>query len=131
VRSAAAGLGVDQRHRILELHRLRGLVGRQRRIDAVVTHIRAIAAVLGDDRPALDRMLAQGAPGIRAEPPAPSALALLLRNQGDGTVEPDVEPIVSGLETRVGLAVLHVGAISTEAGDDRLARLRMHADLPW
>src|SRR6266566_2734682 len=124
-----AGLGVDQGHRVLELHRLRRLVGRQRGVDAVVADIGSVAAVLGDDCTALDRMLAQRSPGVRAEPAAPSALELLFRNQGHGAVEADVEDIVSRLETRIGLAVLNVRTVSAETGEDRFARLRMQADL--
>src|SRR5436305_12224245 len=44
------GLGVDERDRLLELHRLRGLVVRQRGVDAVMADLGPVAAGLWDNR---------------------------------------------------------------------------------
>src|ERR1700730_8660417 len=128
LRAGVAGLGVDQRHRILETDRLRSLVGWQRRVHAVVADVGPVAAMFGNHGAALDGMLAERSSGIRAEPATPPAFELLFRDQGHGAVEADVEDLIPGLETRVGLAVLHVRTEPAEPGEDRFARLRMKAD---
>src|SRR5262249_24542945 len=55
------------------------------------------------------------------------ALGGLLGDQRDGAVEPDREHVVARLQVGVGLAVLHVGAETPDAGNDRHAVLRVLA----
>ena len=93
--AAALGAGVDQRGRLVERDRLRRLVVRQVGVDAVVADVGAVAAVLGDDRAALLRMLAELPAGIGAEAAALAGIGLLLLDQRDRAVEPDGEDVVA------------------------------------
>src|SRR5215475_14164512 len=65
--AAACGAGLQQRQRLLERDRLRRYVGRQRGVDAVVTHVGSIAPILHHHRATLVGMIAQRASGIGAE----------------------------------------------------------------
>src|SRR5215510_2578502 len=123
--SAAAGLGIDQRHRFVESHGLRRRAGRQGGIDAAVADIGPVASVAGNDLAASFRMLAERAAGRRGAAPA---LLRLFGDQRDGAVEAEAEHVIAGLQVGVSLAVLDIGAIAADAGDDRLAGLGMTAD---
>ena len=101
----------------------------QRGVDAVMADIGAVAALLDHHRATLVGMVAERAAGIGAEAAAFAGIELLLGDQRDRAIEPDVEHVVAGLEIGVGLAVLDVGAEAADAGQDRLAVLRMLADL--
>src|ERR1700728_1304813 len=65
--SATIGPGIEQCDGFLERDGLGRLVARQRRIDAGVTDIGAVTAVLGGDRSALGRVVAERAARIGAE----------------------------------------------------------------
>src|SRR5215470_5749562 len=73
-------------------------------------------------------MLAERAAGVAAEPGA-RALGDLFRYQRHRAIEPDGEHVVTGLEIGVSLAVLDVGAVAADAGDDGMTVFRMAADL--
>src|ERR1700722_5203911 len=105
-----------------------GLVAGDRGIDAAGRDIGAVAAALDRD-PAEGRMIAQRLAGIRPKTPAARAFGDLLGNQRDGAVEPDVEHLVAGLEAGIGLLVTHEGTETAKPRGDRLAGLRMPADL--
>src|ERR1700758_4779733 len=118
---------IDQRHRLLKRHRVRRLVGRQRRVDAVVADIGAIAAVLRNDRAALDRMVAERPAWIGAKAASARALGTLLGDERHRAIETDREYLLRRLQIGVGLAMLNVGSEPADAGADRLAILGMAA----
>src|SRR5580658_831039 len=126
-RAVAVGSGIDESGRLCKRDALRGFVGRQCRVDAVVADVRPVAAVLGRDRAAPGRMVAERAPGVGAETAA-GALGNLFRDQRHGAVEADVKDIVAGLEIGVGFAVVHVRSEPADGRADRLAVFRMAAD---
>ena len=61
-------------------------------------------------------MIAERTARIGAEAAAAWALGFLLRDQGHGAVETDVEDFLGGIEIGVGLAVLHIRAVAADAG---------------
>ena len=65
--AGAFGARGDQAERLLERDRLRRLVARQRRVDAVMGDVRPVAAFLHQDRAALVGVVAERAAGIAAE----------------------------------------------------------------
>src|ERR1700760_4092350 len=89
----------------------------------------AIAALLDHHWAAFVRMIAERPAGIGAEAAAFAGIGLLLCDQCHRAVESDGEDIFAGVDVGVGLAVLHVRTETANAGHDRLAVLRMFADL--
>ena len=63
--AAFGGFGIEEGDRLVECDGLRRLVARQRRVDAVVADIGTVAPLLGDDRAALLRVVAERAAGRR------------------------------------------------------------------
>src|SRR5712672_420936 len=122
------GAGVQELDRLRQRDLIGRDVARQRRVDAGIAHIGAVAAVLGHDRTAF-RVIADRASGIGAEAALARTLGDLLGDQGDGAVEADAEDLVDILHIGVGLAVQHIGSEAADAGLDGLAVLRMEADL--
>ena len=104
------------------------LVARDRGVDAAGRDIGAVAAALDRDT-AKRRMIAERLAGIGAETAAARALGDLLGDQRHRAIEPDVEHLVAGLEAGIGLLMAHERPEAAEAGRDRLAGLRMLADL--
>ena len=127
-RRVALRPGVDQRDGLLERDGLGRLVGRQRRIDAVVADIGTVAALLGHDRAALGRVIAERAARIGAEAALARTLGDLFGDQRHRAIEADGEDLLRGIEIGVGLAVLDVGSETADAGADRLAVLGVAAD---
>src|SRR5258708_7522082 len=125
-----AGLG-DPGVQELDRLRQRDLIGRdvarQRRVDAGMAHIGAIAAVLGHDRATL-RVVADRASGVGAEAPLARTLGDLLGDQRDGAVEADTEDLVDILDIGVGLAVQHIGTEAARAQRDLEPALRVLAE---
>ena len=104
------------------------LVGGQRRVDAVVADIGAVAAALRPPArlcPDARRVLAPGRRRAALRGPWAffSAISVTAR------LRPTVSTSSPRLEIGVGLAVLDIGAEAADAGDDRLAALGMQADL--
>src|SRR5882672_7549415 len=127
----AAALGdafVDQRDGFFERDGLLRLVAGDGGVDAARRDIGAVAAALDRDA-AKGRMLAQRLAGIGAEAAAARAFQNLLGNQRDRPVEPDIEHFVAGLEAGIGFLVAHERAEAAKTRRDRLAGLRMPADL--
>src|SRR5258708_5851881 len=126
-----AGLG-DPGVQELDRLRQRDLIGRdvarQRRVDAGMAHIGAIAAVLGHDRATL-RVVADRASGVGAEAPLARTFGDLLGDQRDGAVETDGEDLIDILDIGVGLAVQHIGTEAADARLDGLAVFRLQPDL--
>src|SRR3981189_1359109 len=122
------GAGVQELDRLRQRDLIGRDVARQRRVDAGMAHIGAIAAVLGHDRATL-RVVADRASGGGAEAPPARAFGDLLGDQRDGAVEADGEDLVDILDIGVGLAVQHIGTEAADARLDGLAVLRMQPDL--
>src|SRR5262245_15640645 len=93
--AAARRAGVEENDRLLEGNRLRRHIGRQGGVDAIVTRIGSVAAVLDHDRTALVGMVAERAAGIGGEAAFARAFGLLLLDQRHGAVEPDGEHLVA------------------------------------
>ena len=74
-------------------------------------------------------MIAKRLAGIGAEAAAARTLCHLLGDQRHGPVEADGEDLIAGFETGIGLLMLDERSEASEAGRDRLAGLRMLADL--
>ena len=126
--AAARRLGFEQFHCVIEGEARRvGPLG-QGGVDLAVSDIRSEPALLDADRAAL-RMLAENAGRAAAKPRAASP-ALLRDDEIDRPVAADLQHIVVAAEVGVGLAMLHVGAVAADAGEDRLAARRMARHLP-
>ena len=127
----AAALGdpfIDQGDGFGQGDAVLGLVARDGGVDPARGDIGAVAATL--DRDAAERwMIAERLAGISAEPPAARALGDLLRDQRHRAIEPDVEHLVAGLKAGIGFLVPHEWPETAQARGDRLAGLRMLADL--
>ena len=65
---------------------------------------------------------------IGAEAATTGPLGFLVGNQRHGAIEPDGEYIISCFEIGVSLGMLHIGAESTDTGQDRFAVFRVLAD---
>src|SRR5581483_711512 len=89
--------------------------------------IGAVAAVLQCNGTKA-RMIAKRLAGISAEAPA-RTLCGLLGNQRHGAVESDIEDLVARFQARIGLVMADEWPEAADAGGDRLAGLRMLADL--
>jgi hypothetical protein len=76
-------------------------------------------------------MLAERLAGIGAEAAAARALCDLFSNQCHRAIEADVEHLIAGFKTRIGLFVPHERAKAANAGGDRLAGLWMLSDFAW
>ncbi len=90
--------------------------------------VRPVASGLGDHLPAAIRMLAEFAPRGRAEAAALRGFQFLLGDQRDRAIEADIEDLVAVLEIGVNFSVLDIRPEASDAGEDRLAILRMRAD---
>src|SRR5262249_7491921 len=128
-RAGLLGTRLDQAHGLLERDLVRVLVIRDGGVDAVVGHVGPVAPLLDQDRRATLRMVTERAARIGAEAAALAGIGAFLGNQRDRAVEPDGEHVLARVEVGVGLAVLHVGAVAADAGQDRFAVLRALADL--
>src|ERR1700683_4711482 len=115
--------GVEQSNRFVERDGFRRLIFRQCRVDAGVAHIRTVAPVLGNDRSACGRMIAQGTPWIGAEAAGARALGDFLCDECHCAVETNREYLIAFIQVSVGLAVLHVGAEPADGSADRFAIL--------
>src|SRR4029078_5018971 len=89
-------------------------------VDAIVTHVGAVAAVLGDDHAALVRMLADLSARIVTKAAALSGVCLLLLDQRDGAVQSDGQDVLVGADVGKRLAMLDVGTKAADALNDRL-----------
>src|SRR5208282_570008 len=121
--AAAGGFRLDEREGVVERDARRVGSFRQGRVDLAVADVGAEPALLDADRAAL-RMLAEKAAGTAAEARAAGA-ALLGDDEVDRAVGADFEHVVVAAEVGVGLAVLDIGAVPADAGQDRLAARRM------
>ena len=93
----------------------------QRGVGLSVRHVGAEAAGLDHDGLAEFRILSERSAGIGGA--ATETAAVFLRDDEiDGAVAADLQHVVVIAEIGVGLAVLDIGAIAADAGDDRLAR---------
>src|SRR5271170_2843707 len=119
----------DERQSLVQRDRLRRLVAGQGGVDTVMGDVGPVAAVLHQHGAALVRMVAERAAGVAAEAAA-RALGDFLRDQRHRAVEADVEHIVARLDIGVGLAVLDIGAVAPDPGDDGLAAFGVTADFP-
>src|SRR5690606_36076460 len=117
--------GGDQRHRLVEGDVLDRAVARQRGIDLAVLDIGAEAAYPRCDGLAVLRMRAE----LARRRPAGTPPAAGLRQQMHRAVETDIEHVVRFLARLVRALVLDIGAVTSDAGLDRLAGLRMPAHL--
>ena len=86
--------------------------------------IGSVAAAIEPDNAALG-MRPDLAQQLRAAP----GRGFRLRQQRDGTVEPDRQHIVIGGERGEGRAMLQIGPEAADAGGDRLAGLGVGADI--
>src|ERR1700722_3082753 len=88
-------------------------------VDLAVIDVGAEAARLHADF-APFRVLAKFAPraGAKARPAGP---ALLRHDEVDRPIGADLEHVVVAAKVGVGLAVLHIGTVAADAGEDRLA----------
>src|SRR5690348_1303597 len=121
----AAGFGGKQLACLLQRHRVRlGLAG-QRRVDAAMADIGAVAAAEQIDRRAVRRMVAKHAQRRRAAP----ATLLRLGEQRHRAVEADGEHVVVLAERLVEILMLDVWAEAATGGDDLLAAVGMEAEL--
>ena len=127
-RSVALRPGVDQGDGLIQRDGVRRLVGWQRRVDAVVADIRAIAAFLGHDGAALGRVVTDGTARIGAEAALARPLGDFLGDQRHRPVEADGKGFLGGVEIGVGLAMLHIGSETADAGADRFAVFGVASD---
>src|ERR1017187_7757664 len=93
--SHQGGTGIEQDDGFVERHGFRRLVARERGVDAIVTDIGPVAAVLNDDRTALVGMLAQRFAGIGAKAAALFRVCDLVCDQVHPAVEADGENIIA------------------------------------
>ena len=112
---------IDQRHRLVECHRFGGLIGWQRRVDAVMADIGPIASVLGNDRPALDREIAKRAARIGAEAASARTAGAFLGDKRHRPIETDREHVIVAAERSKLRPMLEIGAEPADPGGDRLA----------
>ena len=73
-------------------------------------------------------MFADRAARIGAEATAARSFRQLFRDERHRPVEPDIEDVVAGFQTCVGLTVLNIRAEAADAGPDGFAVLGMLAD---
>ncbi len=93
-----------------------------------MTDVGAEAALLDRDRAALG-MLAENASRPAAAESRCARAALLGDDEVDRPIAADLQHVVVAAEIGVGLAVLHIGAVTPDAGEDRLAARGMPRDL--
>src|SRR6185503_1990790 len=128
LRAQLFGACIEQHDRLGQRDGVGRLVAGDGGVDAVVADIRAVAAVLDHHRAALVGMFAERLPRVGAETAALAGIGFLLGDQGDRAIEAYGQDVFAGIEIGVGLAVLDVGPEAADAGDDRLAVLRVDAD---
>src|SRR5262249_17778438 len=97
-------------------------------VDPASGDIGAIAAGLLRNR-AKARMIAERLAGIGAEAAAARTFCHFLGNQRHGAVQAAIEDMVAGLKAGIGLLVLDERPEAAQPSRDRLAGLRMLADL--
>src|SRR5216684_601193 len=119
---------VDQCDGFFERDGVLRLVARDGGVDAAGSDIGAVASALDRDA-AKGWMIAQRFSRIGAETAAARAFCNFLGNQRDGSIQSDVEHLVAGLEAGIGLLMAHERAETAKTRGDRLAGLRMPADL--
>src|ERR1041385_7408870 len=129
LRAGLLGARLDQADRLVERDLVRHDVVRNGGVDAVVGHIRPVAALLYQDRSAALWMLANRAARIAAEAPSLAWVGALLGDQRHGAVEADRENLIDRVEACISLGVLDVRPEAADPGDDGLAVLRDLADL--
>ena len=119
---------VQQRDRELQRHILRHEVLWQRGIAAPVGDEGAVMAGLEPHRRAVAGMPAELAQHP-VRPPGPALPDLLVRDQRHRPVDPDAKH-VAVRDRGIGPGMAHPGAVAADAGEDRLAGLRMRPDPP-
>ena len=128
--AAARRLAGEELHGRLERERRRVRLLGDRRIDLAVLDIRTEAPGLqhhlAAGRMGAEHLRRRGACGAEAPPREP---ALLGDDQVDRAVAADLQHVVVVAEIGVGLAVLNVGAVAPDAGEDRLLRFRVNCHL--
>src|SRR4029077_2720086 len=118
---------IDQRDRFRKRDVVRGLVARNRGVDAAGRYIGAVTAVLDRNHPK-GGVIAQWSARIGAKAPAPGPLGDFFRDQRHGPVETDVEHLVASLEACIGVFMTHEGSEAAESCGDRLAGFGMRTN---
>jgi hypothetical protein len=125
LRSAGLAAGGREGKRVFQRHRLLRQRTGQGGVGGAVGDVGAEAAGLHHDGGARFRIVAEGPPGIRRAATEAAGAALLGDDEVDGAVAADLQHIVVPPEIGVDLAVLHVGTVAPDIGEDRLSGLRV------
>src|SRR4029450_8955016 len=102
-----------------------------RGVNAVVTDVRSVSAVLDHNPPALVGVFAQNPAGVGTKTAALLRIGLFFGDQRDSAVEADGQNIIAFFQICICLAVLHIRAEPSNAGNDGLAVVGPQADFAW